>query len=352
MFPNTAESLDYSFLLVVHMVCADQQIHNKELKYLALLEKQREIKQDTLEEKEKIITKNENCLSLNYVADKVPSSEQMKVMEQMLIMAGIDVFFAPSELETVKQVAEIWYWNLDDRESEKLKKQAEKSVSEFFEYQNNNNNNRQKVSRGSNVYKAVSSVVPGFFKGRVDRETESNFVTKGIVKKWENELFQEEYQNALSYCQKIANEDFKYTEKALRKTESELENIQKYLDNVLTKTQEQNKQNQGNTAQDVANQFKETKELLDTKIIKLIKSVQESLDSKQRSLQNFTISFIGKTKSGKSTLHAIMTEKGWDKIGKGKQRTTRYNRVYEWEGIRIIDTPGIGAPEEGGRTDE
>jgi hypothetical protein len=33
-----------------------------------------------------------------------------------------------------------------------------------------------------------------------------------------------------------------------------------------------------------------------------------------------------------------------------KERTTRYNRVYEWNGIRIIDTPGIGAP--GGKTDE
>ncbi|NEP89377.1 MAG: hypothetical protein F6K18_22485 [Okeania sp. SIO2C2] len=170
------------------MVCADQQIHNKELKYLTVLEQQWEIKQDTLEEKENIITKNENCLSLNYVADRVPSSEQMKVMEQMLIMAGIDGFFAPSELEMVKKVAKIWYWNLDDNGLEKLKKRAEKSVSEFFEYQNNNNNNRQKVSRGSNLSKEVSSVVPGLFKGRVDRETESNFVTKGIVKKWENEL--------------------------------------------------------------------------------------------------------------------------------------------------------------------
>jgi len=32
------------------------------------------------------------------------------------------------------------------------------------------------------------------------------------------------------------------------------------------------------------------------------------------------------------------------------QRTTRFNRVYTWKRIRIIDTPGIGAP--GGKTDE
>jgi hypothetical protein len=31
---NTDENLNYSFLLVTHIVCADRQIHNKELKYL------------------------------------------------------------------------------------------------------------------------------------------------------------------------------------------------------------------------------------------------------------------------------------------------------------------------------
>lgn len=59
---------------------------------------------------------------------------------------------------------------------------------------------------------------------------------------------------------------------------------------------------------------------------------------------------MGKTKAGKSTLHAIITGDGWEAIGVGKQRTTRFNRVYEWKNIRIIDTPGIGAP--GGKTDE
>ncbi|WP_238360856.1 GTPase [Iningainema tapete] len=59
---------------------------------------------------------------------------------------------------------------------------------------------------------------------------------------------------------------------------------------------------------------------------------------------------MGKTKAGKSTLHAIITGGGWDAIGVGKQRTTRFNRVYEWKNIRIIDTPGIGAP--GGKSDE
>jgi GTPase Era involved in 16S rRNA processing len=78
--------------------------------------------------------------------------------------------------------------------------------------------------------------------------------------------------------------------------------------------------------------------------------VRDSLYAKQRALNHFSIAFMGKTKAGKSTLHAIITQDGWEAIGVGKQRTTRLNRVYEWKNIRIIDTPGIGAP--GGRTDE
>ena len=54
---------------------------------------------------------------------------------------------------------------------------------------------------------------------------------------------------------------------------------------------------------------------------------------------------MGKSKAGKSTLHAIITGEGWEAIGVGKQNTTRLNRVYEWKNIRIIDTPGIAAPD-------
>lgn len=55
-----------------------------------------------------------------------------------------------------------------------------------------------------------------------------------------------------------------------------------------------------------------------------IKTVHEALEAKKSSLDYFTIAFMGKTKAGKSTLHSILTEQGWDAIGVGKQRTTRF----------------------------
>lgn len=78
-------------------------------------------------------------------------------------------------------------------------------------------------------------------------------------------------------------------------------------------------------------------------------SNREVLDKKRRNIRYFTIVFMGRTKAGKSTLHKVITQQETDDIGVGKLRTTRYNRSWYWNKLRIVDTPGIGAP--GGEAD-
>lgn len=78
-------------------------------------------------------------------------------------------------------------------------------------------------------------------------------------------------------------------------------------------------------------------------------SNREVLDKKRRNIRYFTIAFMGRTKAGKSTLHKVITQQETDDIGVGKLRTTRYNRSWYWNKLRIVDTPGIGAP--GGEAD-
>ena len=75
----------------------------------------------------------------------------------------------------------------------------------------------------------------------------------------------------------------------------------------------------------------------------------ELLDKKKRNIHYFTIAFMGRTKAGKSTLHKVVTQQEDDDIGIGKLRTTRYNRSWYWDRLRVVDTPGIGAP--GGEED-
>lgn len=100
----------------------------------------------------------------------------------------------------------------------------------------------------------------------------------------------------------------------------------------------------------------EFKEFIDNLKKNILSDIQRNLDDndkilnkKKRTINYYTIAFMGRTKSGKSTLHKVITKDKDDDIGHGKQRTTRYNRSWHWENIRIVDTPGIGAP--GGKKD-
>ncbi|GEA28999.1 GTPase Der [Microcystis aeruginosa NIES-4325] len=79
--------------------------------------------------------------------------------------------------------------------------------------------------------------------------------------------------------------------------------------------------------------------------------LQRTLEAKKRSVGNFTIAMMGRTKAGKSTLFATLLGTYYEGIGEGKQRTSRRNKVYDiGNGIHLIDTPGIGAV--GGEADE
>lgn len=87
-------------------------------------------------------------------------------------------------------------------------------------------------------------------------------------------------------------------------------------------------------------------------VLSALSDLKDSSLKKELAAQNFSIALMGRTKAGKSTLHYIMCNDGEEFIGKGSQRTTRFNRVFNWEQLKIIDTPGIGAGEEDGKKDE
>ena len=76
-----------------------------------------------------------------------------------------------------------------------------------------------------------------------------------------------------------------------------------------------------------------------------LQHMNDSLINKQKHLSRFTVTLFGRTKAGKSTIREALTNGDGSSIGKGLQRTTRDIKEYEWNYLRIIDTPGIGAYE-------
>jgi putative ribosome biogenesis GTPase RsgA/uncharacterized tellurite resistance protein B-like protein len=341
---RTTEHLDYPFLLVTHMVCADQQIHSEESKALRELATQIGASQRTLAEMEKILAQEENHLSVEDLARKVSPGEQSEAMSQMLAIAYVDGFCSALEREMAEQVARIWNWPAGEVQRQLAEAGAFTDTRFIGEH-----NQQQKVSFGARFLKGADSLLSRALVDNVAKLTGSEQKVEQLRR--EILLTGPEYDEAIRQCAVIADEDYKFAELALQRALSALsklgKNIQEAIEDIKHKT---GSKGQATTAKEVAKQLEDTRNSLSAEIIKEIENVRESLRAKERALNHFSITFMGRTKAGKSTLHAIVTDDGWDAIGVGKQRTTRFNRVYEWKNIRIIDTPGIGAP--GGKSDE
>ena len=341
----TSEQINYQFLLLTHIVCADKQIHSEEAKALRELVQKTNIGTDTIEEMEKILSQDENLLSVENVARKIQQGEQSEAMRQMIAIAYIDGYFSPLEREMVDHIAKIWNWS--NSKIETLLEETEKFNTVKFA---SHNKDKSEFSVGARLLKGIDSVLS---RALVDlaKVAPENIGHKIDKLRKEILLAGPGYDDAIQRCTVIANEDYKYAENSLQSaccTLADLaKNLEIYTEQIQQKT---SSKGQANTAKEVAKQLDSTRKYLTFEALEELDRVSESLRAKQRALKHFSIAFIGKTKAGKSTLHAIITGDGWDAIGVGKQRTTRFNRVYEWKNIRIIDTPGIGAP--GGKSDE
>ena len=345
--PQTAlEQLDYGFLLLVHLIRADKQIHSEEIKYLNEIGDRAKVSQQTKEEMDKILAQNSQHLTIDCIAKQISLGEQSEVMRQILAIAYIDGYFAPSERAVIDRLASFWNWssteidriiaeaeNKDDRSNKNSASDRPKLslAAKLLQHE-------QKSALSRAVIDLASKVSPETIGTKVER-LERQILLSG-----------HEYDGAIAHCSKIAKEDCQYAEEAFKKTESTLKTLKLSLEEVILKIEQ--KKGQATTAKEVAKQLEESRKSLDIQIIQELDKVKESHQAKQRALNYFTIAFMGRTKAGKSTLHSIITQEGWESIGVGKQRTTRFNRVYEWKNIRIIDTPGIGAADAGGREDE
>lgn len=341
----TSEQINYQFLLLTHIVCADEQIHSEEAKMLRELAQNTNIETHTIEEMEKILSQDENFISVENVARQIQQGEQNEAMRQMIAIAYIDGYFSPLEREMVDHVAKIWNWS--NSKIERLLEETENFNTVKFA---SHNKDKSELSVGVRLLKGIDSVLS---RALVDlaKVAPENIGHKIDKLRKEILLAGPGYDDAIQRCTVIADEDYQYAENSLNSACYALVELAKNLEKSTEEIQQKtSSKGQANTAKQVAKQLETTRKYLTVETLKELERVRESLGAKQRALKHFSIAFIGKTKAGKSTLHAIITGDGWDAIGVGKQRTTRFNRVYEWKNIRIIDTPGIGAP--GGKSDE
>ncbi len=157
----------------------------------------------------------------------------------------------------------------------------------------------------------------------------------------------QDYQAAIQKCAEIAKDDFTVVrpcyEAVISKCSSIVHNLQE---------QQAHNRYHSKLSDSVSEIISDFSQNLSDSVLSQSQKSEAALLQKERTLPDFTISLLGRTKAGKTTLHAILTGEGRDKIGSGLQRTTRYNRVYQWNLLRLIDTPGFGSAEATGRSDD
>lgn len=343
--PMASEPLDYPFLLLTHLVCADRQIHREESKLLHELADQTQVGKQTIPEMEKILTQEKTLLPVEDIAQQIPEEQQREAMQQLLALAYVDGLFSPLEQQMIAQVAQIWRW--DATEVEQMLTQAQALQANR---QKDKDSHTEKLSLSAILLMGAESILSRTLIAKLATFAPETLGRRIVQLQRQILLAGPDYEEAVQRNSIIAGEDYRFTETALTDIESTLINLNQTLQLTLKNLQQTiNKQPTNPTTKELINHLNQTQKTLATEIGQELESVRESLWAKQRALHHFSLACMGKTKVGKSTLHAIIIGEGWEAIGSGGQRTTRFNRVYDWKNIRIIDTPGIGAP--GGKTE-
>lgn len=213
------KQLNYPFLLVTQMVCADQQIHSEESKALHELANQIGVGQRTLDDMEKIFAQDEHQISLEDITRRMPPGMQSEAMRQILALAYVDGFFSPLERNMVEQVAQ--HWNRSAGEIQELIEEAESFTAS---HSSGDDNNQSEVSVGARLLIGAESILSRSLVNKLSAIAPQNVGRRIEQLRQEILLSGPEYDDAIRQCAVIL-EDYKFAEVALKGTNSALYNL-------------------------------------------------------------------------------------------------------------------------------
>lgn len=315
---------DASYLISTYLIVQDGEIHSNELKVQSELFKNLSDYGKT--QASLILSDDKNkidLISLTNLLNTDSEYNKEKLIENLYRIAFSDLYLDPVESEFIRKVAGNINYNLKEvsnyqkkLEFDSKQKYVEKRQSFFKDIKEDVSKVLYDIS-GKNT----------FFEGNLLEGKEFVKKVKHIATKAYNDL-------------DLAGD--------------RMANLNSALGKNIVKLEESSKKIAGakRSEKDGKSLLEFVKNLNDNICTELKGSLEQNinvLNKKKHTIDFFTIAFLGRTKAGKSTFHKVITGEETDDIGVGKLRTTRFRRTYNWENIRIVDTPGIGAP--GGEND-
>ncbi|WP_205743491.1 GTPase [Halomonas alimentaria] len=148
----------------------------------------------------------------------------------------------------------------------------------------------------------------------------------------------QKYLASLDSCRTIASSEYQASQEFLGRCDTSMHDLSKELERVVDYAS-------GSlaTTSELKLGLQRIKGDLDKEHTVLEDKRNQSLSNQKKRLGYFNVMLFGRTMAGKSTIREAITFGDGSTIGKGAQRTTRDVKEYEWNGLRIIDTPGFGA---------
>lgn len=305
------------FLLACHLIVADGEINTKEISVLENYLNVDNTKELSIE-KQKIFSDDENKKSIEELllelkGEQLTEEQKKEIIEILSDIAFSDNYISAQEQELIEYIAQSLQVDYKDILSQK-------SIL-----------NEQEIE--STRLKPYQKVI-----GKIQKTVYNNFLNK------ESERNMDHLFGSLGFSTVIE----KISDEAIIDLNSVTEIIKKTNEDLVIGKQEIDKLTYPQTSRKEVEQIIDvvqgTKNHFNTMINSSLAENLAVLDKKKRNFRYFTIAFMGRTKAGKSTFHKIITQEKNDDIGVGKLRTTRYNRSWYWDKLRIVDTPGIGAP--------
>lgn len=316
-----------------HIIVANNQIHNYQIRYVEQF-----LSDNNLSDSYhfiKDIFSNADAVVKKDIALELLKKESNKIKDllyqELYVVASLDGVFEEEEKELLDEIKPfITDWR---KMEDKANIIANSTIADYQKYDQKKRDilDFSEEKRNRQLLDYINRI-RGVFK-------KSGFETKGLLKDiGKEDLFKKFLNKSIS--------DYNTLQNVYMELTRETDKIIKEIENIKSKGSKEKYDEE--TIKNLEGIGEKIKLVAKNEL----ESIRNELIKKERSIKYFTISFLGRTKAGKSTLHTILTGGDQSAIGEGKQRTTRYNRVFQLGELRFIDTPGIDAAEEDGKKDE
>jgi uncharacterized tellurite resistance protein B-like protein len=343
----TLDDLDHALLLAAHMIVADGEIGHDELQLFQRAMTKAQASEATRLSARRVFSDDPDQVSFAHALAAVPRGAREVVYRLLAAIAWADGVVVASEQAMLDEAARVW--GLSERTVAHQREAGERRAKEMEAPRHTldtRDRTRSAAARWLAAFDGVlgSDTVDKMGRWIPHRETQEAMQAA----RRELLLIGEGYDEAVRRCAVVAAVDYEVAAPALRASGAALDELRSRLAGRVAALDGGGKGPKKASA--------EVREALDAlhgrltaHLLPRMERLQTGLRQRHRALRDFTVAILGRTKAGKSTLHAVLTGEGWDDIGVGSLRTTRFRKSYCLDGLRIVDTPGIGAP--GGQSD-